>query len=56
MRAAEDEIRQHHQLSGHELEQTLGESGGQGSLASCSPWDHKLSDLTALNCINSEER
>ena len=46
MRAAEDEIRQHHQLSGHELEQTPGESGGQGSLASYSPWDHKELDTT----------
>ena len=29
----EDEmVRQHHQLSGHELEQTVGDSGGQESL------------------------
>ena len=27
----------HHGLSGHELEQTLGDSEGQGSLACCSP-------------------
>ena len=27
-----------HRLSGHEFEQTLGDSEGQGSLASCSPW------------------
>ena len=27
----------HHQLHGHELEQTLGDSQGQGSLACCSP-------------------
>ena len=25
----------HHRLSGHEFEQTLGDSGGQGSLACC---------------------
>ena len=31
----------HHQLSGHEFEQTLGDSEGQGSLACCSPWGHK---------------
>ena len=32
--AAEDEtVREHHQLSGRESEQTLGESKGQGSLA-----------------------
>ena len=28
----------HHQLDGHEFEQTLGDSEGQGSLVSCSPW------------------
>ena len=36
----------HHQLSGHEFEQTLGDSEGQGSLACCSLWDHKESDMT----------
>ena len=35
-----------HWLSGHEFEQTLGDSGGQGSLACCSPWGHKESDTT----------
>ena len=34
----------HHQLNGHEFEQTLGDSEGQGSLACCSPWGHKESD------------
>ena len=29
----------HHRLGGHESEQTLGISEGQGSLACCSPWD-----------------
>ena len=28
----------HHQLSGHEFEQTPRDGGGQGSLARCSPW------------------
>ena len=38
---------EHHQLNGHELEQTLGGSEGQGSLAwGFSPWDHKESDIT----------
>ena len=37
----------HHQLSGHEFEQTLGNGDGQGSLACCSPWGHKKSDMTA---------
>ena len=36
----------HHQLNGHEFEQTLGDSEGQGSLACCSPWGHKESDMT----------
>ena len=46
----------HDRLGGHEFEQGPRVVDGQRSLASCSPWDHKLSDLTALNCINSEER
>ena len=36
----------HHPLSGHEFEQTLRDDEGQGSLAYCSPWDHKQSDTT----------
>ena len=27
----------HHQLNGHEFEQTLGDGEGQGSLECCSP-------------------
>ena len=43
--AAEDEmVREHHQLNGHEFEQTPGDSGGQRSLMRCSPWGHKESD------------
>ena len=39
-RVAEDEIvRWYHQLSGYELEQMLGDSGG---LACCSPWNHRV--------------
>ena len=34
----------HHQLNGHESEPTLGDSGGQGSLVCCSPWDCKELD------------
>ena len=37
---------QHHQFSGHEFEQTLGDSEGQRSLAYCSPWGCKESDTT----------
>ena len=32
----------HHWLNGHELEQTLGDSEGQGSLACCSPWGRRV--------------
>ena len=31
----------HHWLNGHEFEQTLGDSKGQGSLTCCSPWGRK---------------
>ena len=34
----------HHQLSGHEFEQTQGDGEAQGSLACCSPRGHKESD------------
>ena len=36
----------HHRLNGHVFEQTLGDGEGQGSLACCSPWDHKQLDTT----------
>ena len=36
----------HHQLNGHEFEQTLGVGDGQRSLACCSPWGCKVSDKT----------
>ena len=36
----------YHRLNGHEFELTLGGSEGQGSLACCSPWDCKESDMT----------
>ena len=49
--AAEDEvIRWHHQLNRRESEQTPGDSEGQRSLASCSPWDHKELDTTEHTC------
>ena len=35
----------HHWLNGHDLEQTPGDSEGQGSLACCSPWDAKSQKL-----------
>ena len=36
----------HHWLDGHEFEQALGAGVGQRSLASCSPWCRKESDMT----------
>ena len=46
----------HHRLNGHEFEQALGD-GGQGSLAYCSPWGHKESDVTEqLNNNNNNGR
>ena len=48
----------HHQLNGHEFEQTLGDGEGQRSLVCCSPWGHEESDTTeqlhfhfSLSCI-----
>ena len=38
----------HHLLNGHEFKQTLGDSEGQGSLACCSPWGRKETQLS--NC------
>ena len=53
-RAAEDEmVGWHHWLNGHDFEQTLGDSGGQMSLASCSPWGCKES-YTALQLNNNK--
>jgi len=40
------EVGWHHWFSGHELGQILGDGEGQGSLACCSPWGHKESDMT----------
>ena len=36
----------HHQLNGHEFEQALGVGDGQRSLACCSLWGRKESDMT----------
>ena len=36
----------HHRLTGHESEQTPGDSEGQGSRACYSPWGHKESNTT----------
>ena len=36
----------HHRLNGHEFEQFLGDSEGQGSLVFCSPWGCKELGMT----------
>ena len=36
----------HHRLNGHEFEQILGDSEGQGSMVCCNSWGHKESDTT----------
>ena len=51
----EDEvIGWHHWLNGHEFEQTLGDSEGQGSLGCCSPWGRIESDTTEWLNKNSK--
>ena len=43
----EDEmVAWHYQVNGLEFEQTPGDSEGCGSLAHCSPWVCKESDMT----------
>ena len=36
----------HRRLNGHEFEQILGDSEGQGSLARCGPCGHRELDTT----------
>ena len=36
----------HHGLNGYQFEQALEDGEGQGSLACCSPWRYKESDMT----------
>ena len=54
-------VGQHHRLNGHEFEQTLGDSKGQGSIGCCSPRGYKELDTTeqlhfhlSLSCIVKE--
>ena len=47
----------HHWLNGHEFEQSPGDGEGQGSLACCSPWGCKESDMTeVLNNNKNQNR
>ena len=38
----------HHRLDGHEFKRALRVGDGQGSLAFCSPWSHKESDMSEV--------
>ena len=44
----------HHWFNGHEFEQTLGDSEGQGSLAGCSPWGRKQTWLRNWTITDQE--
>ena len=48
-RCSEDEmVGWHYWLNGHEFEQTLGDSKGQGSLVCSRPWSYKGLDMTSV--------
>ena len=50
-------VRQHHQFNGNGSEQTLGDSGGERSLACSCPCSHKESDTTyQLNNNNNAQK
>ena len=49
-------IGRHHQLSGHEFEQGPEVGDGLGSLACCSPWDLKESDMTETKLSNQQRK
>ena len=51
--AGDEMVRWHHRLNGHEYEQTLGDSEGQGSLVCSSPWGLKELDMIKWVNINS---
>ena len=42
----------HHRFNGCESEQAPGVGDGQGSLACCSPWGHKESEMTERTELN----
>ena len=43
--AGDEMVGWHHRLDGHEFEEALGVGDGQRSLACCSPWGCKESDM-----------
>ena len=47
----------HHQCSGHELGQTLGDSERQGGLACCSPWGRRVGHhWMTEHCVSRSQR
>ena len=58
----DEKVGWHHWLDGYEFEEALGVSGGQGSLACCSPWgpnsQTQLRDWTywLYFCVNNKEK
>ena len=44
----------HHQLNGHEFEETLGDGEGQASLVCCSPWCCK--ELDVMEGLNNNNK
>ena len=46
----------HHSLSGHEFEQTLGNSEGQRSLVCCSSWGHNELDTSERMNNNNKDK
>ena len=46
----------HHRLNGHEFEQSLGDSDGQGGLACCGPWGRKELGMTDRLSSNRETK
>ena len=39
-------VGKHHQLNGHEFEQSAEDNKGEGSLGYCTPWGSKELDMT----------
>ena len=55
--ATDDEmVGWNHQLSGHEFDQTPGDSEGKGSLTCCSSWGHKELDVTSQLNNNKQNK
>ena len=54
---AEDKmVRWHHQLDGHEFEQTLGDGEGQGSLVCYTPWGCRVGHDLVIEHHKSRKR